>query len=81
MISLKTAKYLVRKLRIVEAQISLTLLQIIPIRLKNPNRLIFAHININSLRNKFEMLQEVIENNIDVLLISETKSDASFPSS
>ena len=35
----------------------------------------------NSLRYKFEMLQEVIENNIDVLLISETKLDASFPSS
>ena len=51
------------------------------IRLKNPNRLVFAHININSLRNKFDMLQEVIGNNIDVLLISETKLDASFPSS
>ena len=51
------------------------------IRLKNPNRLIFAHNNINSLRNKFEMLQEVIGNNIDVLLISETELDASFPSS
>ena len=51
------------------------------IRLKNPNRFIFAHNNINSLRNKFEMLQEVIGNNIDVLLISETELDASFPSS
>ena len=51
------------------------------IRFKNPNRLIFAHINMNSLRNKFEMLQELIGNNIDVLLISETKLDASFPSS
>ena len=51
------------------------------IRLKNPNRLIFAHININSLRKKFEMLQEVIGNNTDVLLIFETKLDASFPSS
>ena len=51
------------------------------IRLKSPNRLIFAHININCLRNKFEMLQEVIRNNIDVLLISETKLDSSFPSS
>ena len=39
-------------------------------KLKNPNRLIFAHININSSRNKFEMLQEEIGNNIDVLLIS-----------
>ena len=36
---------------------------------------------MNSLRNKFEMLQELIGNNIDVLLISETKLDASFPSS
>ena len=51
------------------------------IRLKNPNRLIFAHININSFRNKFETLQQVIENNVDVLLISETKLDASFPQS
>ena len=51
------------------------------IRLKNPNRLTFSHININSLRNKFEILQEVIGNNIDVLLISETKLDASFSSS
>ena len=51
------------------------------IGLKNPNRLIFAHINMNSLSNKFEMLQELIGNNIDVLLISETKLDASFPSS
>ena len=40
----------------------------------------FAHININSLRNKFEMLQEVIGNNIDILLISETKFDVSFSS-
>ena len=40
----------------------------------------FAHIDINYLRNKFEMLQEVIGNNIDVLLTSETILDASFPS-
>ena len=51
------------------------------IRIKNLNRLIFAHIRINSLRNKFEMLQEVIGNSIDVLLICETKLDTSFPSS
>ena len=34
---------------------------------------------MNSIRNKFEMLHEVIGNNIDVLLISETKLGASFP--
>ena len=43
--------------------------------------LIFAHNNINSFRNKYEMLQEVTGNNIDVLLISETELEASFPSS
>ena len=50
-------------------------------RPKNLNRLKFAYININSLRNRFAMLQEVIRNSIDVLLISETKLNASFPSS
>ena len=51
------------------------------IRLKNPNSLTFAYININSLRNKFEMFKEVIRNCTEVLLISETKLNASFVSS
>ena len=38
------------------------------------------HNFINSLRNKFESLQHVINKSIDVLLISETKIDSSFPS-
>ena len=83
-ICIKTAKYLLRNWRVVEAQISLTLLHINnlrEIRLKNPNTLIFTHTNINSLRNKFEMFQEKIGNNVDVILISETKLNASFPSS
>ena len=50
------------------------------IRRRNINRLIFAQLNINSLRNKFESLQRMINKNIDVLLISETKIDSSFPS-
>ena len=45
---------------------------------KNPNRLIIEQININSVRNKFEMLKELVKENIDVLLISETKIDKSF---
>ena len=35
---------------------------------------------INRLRNKFGSLQHIINNNIDVLLLSETKIDSSFPS-
>ena len=50
------------------------------IRRKNINMLSFAQLNINSLRNKFEPLQHIINKNIDVLLISETKIDSSFPS-
>ena len=50
------------------------------IRCKNINWLIFAQLNINSLRNKFESLQHIINKNIDVLFISETKIDSSFPS-
>ena len=38
-----------------------------------------GHLNINSVRNKFEALTCIIENNIDLLLISETKLDDSFP--
>ena len=49
------------------------------IRLKNPNRLVIAQININSLRNKFDLLVQIISNNVDILLVSETKIDSSFP--
>ena len=46
---------------------------------KNMNRLIFGQININSIRNKFELLFSLVSNNVDVLLISETKIDNTFP--
>ena len=43
------------------------------IRKDNFNRLVLAHININLIRNKFD-----ITNNVDILMISETKLDNSF---
>ena len=43
---------------------------------RNPNRIIIAHLNINSIRNKFEMLKEVVGN--DILLISKAKLDDTF---
>ena len=49
------------------------------IRSKTPNRLIIAQLNINSLRNKFDSLVEILHSNGDILLISETKIDSSFP--
>ena len=51
------------------------------LRLKNVNKLILAHLNINSLRNKFQFLISLIKDNIDALMISETKLDGSFPTS
>ena len=49
------------------------------IRSKDPNRLIIAQLNINSLRYKFDSLVEILRSNVDILLISETKIDSSFP--
>ena len=43
------------------------------------DKLVLGHPNIDSIRNKFETLTFIIDNNIDILLISETKLDDSFP--
>ena len=48
-------------------------------RVSNINRLIIGHLNINSLRNKIEAPKSVINGNIDILVITETKIDQSFP--
>ena len=42
---------------------------------KSKSRLIFAHININSIRKKFEDLKLLIQTDVDVLVITETKLD------
>ena len=51
------------------------------LRMKNTNKIIIGHLNINSIRNKIFMLADIVRNNIDILLISETKIDNSFPKS
>ena len=43
------------------------------LRCKNLNRILTGHLNINSLRNKFEILVSSIAVNLDILMISETK--------
>ena len=50
------------------------------LRGRNVNRIIIAHLNINSIRNKFDVLAELITRKIDILLISETRINESFPS-
>ena len=49
------------------------------IRSKNPNRLIIAQLNINSLRYKFDSLVEILHSNVDMLLVPEAKIDSTFP--
>ena len=49
------------------------------LRIANLNRVIIAQININSIRNKFDALVSGIRGNVDILTISETKIDDSFP--
>ena len=48
------------------------------LRKDNLNKLIFAHLNINSIRNKFDSLADIIKDNINILMISETKVDDTF---
>ena len=49
------------------------------LRVQNVGNVIIAHLNINSIRNKFDNLVELIGDNIDILIIGETKLDESFP--
>ena len=41
--------------------------------------MIIAQLNINSLRNQFDLLVQMLHNNLDILLIFGTKNDNSFP--
>ena len=49
-----------------------------PLRKDNLDKIISAHLNINFIRNKFELLSVQIKGSVDVLMISETKIDDSF---
>ena len=49
------------------------------LRMENLNRVILAHLNINSIRNKFDLLAEGLNGDVDVIMISETKIDETFP--
>ena len=50
-------------------------------RKNHPKNILLGHLNINSIRNKFDSVQELIQiSKMNLLLISETKLDESFPS-
>ena len=49
------------------------------IRISDINKLIFGRLNVNSLRNKLDILSKQIKGSIDIFMVSETKLDDSFP--
>ena len=58
---------------------SLDLNSLSNIRKNNINHPIPAHIDISSIRNKFDQLVDDVKGKVDVFMISETKIDDSFP--
>ena len=49
------------------------------LKLKNNHRLVSGNFNINSISNKFDNLKMIIQGKIDILVITETKTDSTFP--
>ena len=47
--------------------------------MKNINRLVIGNLNINSISKFFYQLKTIIQGHIDILIIVETKLDATFP--
>ena len=49
-------------------------------KLENPKNITTStHLNVNLLRNKFTLIEELIKSKLDIFLPSETKTDNSFP--
>ena len=53
---------------------------VVNLKLRNPTNILFAYLNINSIRNKFSDLKVFVGNTFDAFTIAETKLDESFPS-
>ena len=51
------------------------------VKQKHVKNVTLGYININSIRNKFNDLKLIVKDYIDILIIAETKIDASFPTS
>ena len=49
------------------------------LQLKNNHRLVIENLNINSLSNKFDNLKLITQGKINIFVITETKTDSTFP--
>ena len=55
------------------------LFEIKKLGIRNPSKIIVGNLNINSLPNKFEQLKDIVMQHIDILVLTETKLDDTFP--
>ena len=46
--------------------------------IKNPKQLIIAHLNINLLRNKFDQLKILMQDKIDILVVTKANTMTRF---
>ena len=49
------------------------------IRIKNINRVIIGHLNVNNVAAKLDVIKTIIPGKLDIIVFSETKLDASYP--
>ena len=56
-----------------------SLSEISELRLRNVNRVLIGNLNINSIRNKFDQLKDTVLKYTDILILTETKLDETFP--
>ena len=58
---------------------SISVRSITDVRKRNLKRIILGHLNVNSIRNRFDLLVHQVKGNVDIMVISETKLYESFP--
>ena len=49
------------------------------LRLKTPKNIMLSYLNLNSIRNKFKNMSSLVSENVNILIVVETKLDSSFP--
>ena len=47
--------------------------------MQNPKNVVIGHLDVNFLRNKFEAVEELVQNKVDICFLSETKIGETFP--
>ena len=49
------------------------------LRSNRRQQIIVGHLNINSIRNKFDIMKPMLIHDLDIFMVTETKLDDSFP--